>query len=142
MHNTVEGIFNALMPRMRPRTVSTIGVAALTALFTLLHFLAFHFFWYWQYWWYDIVMHGTGGAVLGSMVLWFVLFETSPPHTAFKRLSAVLAVTLIIGVAWEIFEYVVGITRGEAGYVIDTLGDLGMDVAGGLLAYLIFNRYE
>lgn len=42
---------------------------------------------------------------------------------------------MAIGGAWEIFEYVNGITFSTEGYALDTIHDLIMDAVGVTFAY-------
>lgn len=47
--------------------------------------------------------------------------------------------TVMVGLAWELFEYFAGITFNTVGdYPIDTVKDLIMDILGGYAAYLYF----
>ena len=47
---------------------------------------------------------------------------------------------IIVGVAWEVFEYVTGMYN-VANYTLDTTLDLATDVGGMLFAYLLFKKY-
>lgn len=94
---------------------------------------------YEKYWWWDIVLHG--GSALGfgliGFLFVFTLFEgdryAAPPVVvAFMALN--FAVT--IGVLWEIFEFAMdqwfGLNMQKSG-LVDTMGDLIVDVAGASL---------
>ncbi len=111
----------------------------LTILLAGLHAAAYEYYLYWSYWWYDILMHGLGGVTLASIALWFYLYQAPESFTsAYGRLTFTLAVVIILGLGWELFEFFVGsqIYQTERSYIIDTIADMGMDVAGGLMAYL------
>lgn len=96
---------------------------------------SFHFFfalpndWYWHYVWLDVPMHFLGGLWAGLAVTWglrFLGFRAS--------FMMVYAGVLLIGVAWEVYEYLVGIQR-EANYAFDTSLDLVMDSIGGIMGF-------
>lgn len=106
-----------------------------------LHFLAEAFYLYWTYWWYDWVLHFIGGLSIGLVIYW-VLFDSGlwgrRAETVLVPVLSVLTCLLLIGVAWEIMEYVYGITDShEAKYFDDVMHDLIADAAGAILAALI-----
>jgi|SRR3989344_7929937 len=112
-----------------------------SAILYFLHVMANIFSLYWIYWWYDYMMHFVAGLAGGLSTYW-VLF-----HSGFWRrqtdaiLLPVLSVVIclmIVGVAWEIFEYKNGITDAhESYYTLDVIHDLVMDFAGALAAACI-----
>ena len=109
----------------------------------VLHFIAGLFYLYWTYWWYDVLMHFLAG-VTGGLASYWVLFHSGnlfnkPQKPLFCILSVLLCV-LIAGVAWEIFEYVNGLTDSAEGYKLDTFNDLILDSAGAVLAAMIASR--
>jgi uncharacterized membrane protein YjdF len=95
-----------------------------------------HFF-YWRFWWYDIMMHFTGGILIGGLILWGIL-RVRPNVSRGNLLLMLVIGTIIVGIGWEVMEYMGGITQGEAGYVFDTVKDLIMDTLGGLVAWTVF----
>lgn len=126
---------------MHIRTVSGIGITLLSLLIALLQFCATRNFWYWEYWWFDIVMHFLGGLFVVGSYLWLVRFEA--PRIIAKHIPLFLSafvVVLVIGVAWELFEYGTGMYNA-VNYTLDTTLDLFTDGAGMLFAYFIFKRY-
>ncbi len=95
---------------------------------------------YFQFWWFDIVMHFLGGVFSGLAVLWayhYFCMRICDQRKARLFLVALMG-TLIIGVAWEVFEGVAGIHLIEAHIVSDTLMDLLMDSLGALAAFFAF----
>lgn len=118
---------------MHTRLTTLLCVAVLATVFAALQYLAFKYYFYWIYWWYDVLMHGIGGLVVGAAACWWLTHEARLT----PRLGTVLGITLLIGILWEVFEYVIGAPR-EAAYVFDTLSDIGMDLVGGLIAWRIF----
>jgi hypothetical protein len=57
-----------------------------------------------------------------------------------RRIFDVLILSLIVGVAWEVFEYVFGLLDWSAGetYWSDTMVDILMDVIGATLAVILY----
>ena len=124
------------------RTPTLIGIAALAVVMLSLHLAAYAFFFYWSVWWYDLMMHGVGGFLIGSLAAWAVAF----PLRNIVRISPMLfigIVTLFGGLMWEVFEYVVGFQNYFSStrvYTIDTVSDIAMDLLGALLAFYIFRK--
>jgi hypothetical protein len=117
---------------MRMRTPSVI--AGLLIFFTMFHFLAIHFHFYWTVWWYDIGMHVFGGFI--AALIFLFLFQAQY-QSRLSLLIISISAALIVGIAWEIFEYITGVTfTTEAAYIPDTVTDLFDDLAGGLIAYM------
>lgn len=102
------------------------------------------------YWWHDDVMHITGG-------IWAAFFSMSvfaewqrrgliSFQSRFVYMFCIIAFVFMIGVAWEWYEW------GRDEYFIrrygnprqmellDTLGDLGSDVAGAILFLVLYLR--
>ena len=103
----------------------------------MLHFLAEAYYFYWTVWWFDNLTHFLGGLIGGLVIVWF-LYDSS--H-AFKHKPTLLEASLyslfgvlIIGIAWEVFEYQAGITGFEPNYSLDTASDLVFDLLGALAA--------
>ena len=86
---------------------------------------ALEYYWYWTYWWLDIAMHLAGGVVLGLLVTTY----------GSRRFVFVLGGVLLIGLAWEAFEFALGLSITEPNFVSDTVVDLVMDLLGAALAY-------
>ncbi len=126
---------------MHQRTVSGVALALLGLVIALFQALANEYYLYWEWWWADILMHFLGGAFIAGGVLWFIRFEV--PIGLRPRVPvflATLVATLLVGVAWEVFEYVTD-SASAINYTLDTSLDIAMDVVGMLAAYLIMKRY-
>src|SRR3989344_8299829 len=119
------------------RTASGAIVALLALALAAIHALAQEYSLYWSLDWFDIPVHFLGGVVVGGAFVWFFTFEfPRMPH----RLLAVIALSLIIVVTWEVFEYTTG-TYGALHCWTDTGLDLAMDDLGVALAYASFRLY-
>ncbi len=118
-------------------TRALIGLLILSGVVFILNKVALVHFFYWRFWWYDIMMHFTGGILIGGLILWGILRVR--PNISRGSLFLMLVIgTIIVGMGWEVMEYTGGITNGEAGYAFDTVKDLINDTLGGLLAWSIY----
>jgi hypothetical protein len=111
-------------------------------LIMLLNGAALYWHLYYFIWWLDIPMHFLGG-------LWVALFSLAwlfrSPYVGSNERSPffvwmfALAVTLLVGLVWELFEFnlstIVGFSERDLG---DTLLDLVMDVAGAVSGTVFF----
>lgn len=111
---------------------------ATISVIAILHVTALSKFYYWDYWWFDILMHLLGGLWVGLFIFWFDEWIKLP----FKiNLINFLALILAVGIAWELWELMFGITlvRGDK-YVFDTILDIIMDITGGVVTYFLKNN--
>lgn len=112
----------------------------ITALVAVLDFIAMSFDLYWSLWWFDNVVHFLAGLAGGCVAVWFLfdsgLFYKKPP-TIVQSIIGAFVLLMIVGVAWEIFEYANGLTQSTESYPLDTFHDLLSDAAGSVLAGLI-----
>lgn len=96
--------------------------------------LAKSFLWYYP--WFDIPLHLAGGLTIG---LWGCSLTWRRNYTAFQAFVFILLLSFSIGVAWELFEYAMGLSiKGEPGYLLDTLGDIANDVGAALVAWVVY----
>jgi len=98
-----------------------------------LHFL------YWKLPWFDVMMHFLGGVLVAVLTL-FVLRVRGVVD--WKRIVVtVLLSLLVVGVAWEVFEYAMGVMDASLdGYVLDTTTDLIMDIFGMSVVLLVYKK--
>ena len=102
----------------------------------LLTWLAIGYSLYWRFWWFDIPMHILGGVWAGFCAAWLLARR----EESFS-LAWCIALTLFVGIAWEIFEYSEGIAMPQyLSYPLDTVKDIFMDLLGAVLAFLIARR--
>lgn len=105
-------------------------------LLALVHFIAIEFYLYWTYLWLDMPVHLLGGfcVALGFSIL--PLFRVRVP-ARMRTVGWYTLVVLAVGVAWEIFEYLSGISLVDGDiFIIDTSIDLILDMLGGVLGYV------
>jgi hypothetical protein len=107
------------------------------ALMAIIHVIASKFILYWTVGWFDNVVHFMGGFSTGLFALWIYylsgIFHPNVPTKKQIIIKSFLFV-LVIGVGWEIFEYMNGLTQSTEGYPLDTFHDLVSDLAGALIA--------
>ena len=111
-------------------------------IFLTMHYLGLRFHLYWKYDWYDIPMHIIGGFWLSLFGLWAsVRFGHIDSIVKYKSKAFFIALisAIIIGVFWEAFELVAGITStGEQRYIRDFSSDVFFTMIGGASAYFYF----
>ena len=102
-----------------------------------LNYIAGIFYFYWTLGWYDYMMHYLGGVSVALLVAWFISHKSLSWGNA---LITIFLVTMFMGGAWEVFEYVNGITFATEGYTLDTVHDLLMDALGALTVGYLYIR--
>lgn len=128
----------------RERLLRTLAI--LICLVATLHLGAIVFYLYWTFWWYDMFLHLLGGIFISLLAVWVSFFSGYlRPHLSFTTgtvLCIALGSTLAFGIGWETFERALGHTWSIEGYSLDTMSDLLLDLAGGLLGFLyVMRRY-
>jgi len=109
-------------------------LAAMAFLWT--HYLAVLGSLYWYYWWFDVLMHFWGGLLIGSGV--FVLCRLS--FVPVKPTLLLTLLTLLLATStWEVFEWYAGLYNPQT-HTIDTIQDIVLGFAGGLIAFYILKR--
>lgn len=115
-------------------TRTLIGLLILAGAVFILNEVAVENFLYWRFWWYDIMMHFLGGVVIGGIAIWMLL-RFRPDSSRRVVVVNVLTSILLVGIGWEIFEYIIDPTYAEqANIVFDTGLDLVMDTIGAFVA--------
>lgn len=88
------------------------------------------------YHWLDIPLHIMGGLVI-SLLIGLVYLMRGDIHQqdtfTFRKYFWLVWATMMIGVAWEYYEYIFKLHEVKTGVVLDTLGDLTNDLIGALL---------
>lgn len=97
------------------------------------YFLSTTFKLFWAVWWYDLVLHGSGGLAIGLLFgSCLVVRNDGIGIVLYKTLAPVILAAL----TWEYVEF-----HRKAffasNYMLDTMTDLMLGVAGGLAAALI-----
>lgn len=113
---------------------------------SILNYLGGQFYWYWTYKWFDIPVHMLGGVWVGLTALWlwshFMHLKVVKTFRM-KALGVVVFAAFFVGISWEIFELLGGITNmSDKVYWPDTIGDIVNDFVGGMLAYFAFIKIK
>jgi len=123
-----------ILERMRDDKLLHFSLGVLLII-VVLQAAAFSYSLYYLYPWYDIMMHFLGGIFVALLLVWFV-FYSRYLHVIKKTWKNVILValfgTLLVGIGWEVFEYLLDIIP-EEGYREDTTIDLIMDLLGALV---------
>lgn len=105
-----------------------IALAAAASLLAL-HVWALTDFLYWRYRWFDTPVHLLGAFAVGAFVA--ALLNRYRP-------IMYLCIVVIVAVAWELFEFELGVTGvAVADYRWDTAHDLLNDALGAIAAYVL-----
>lgn len=118
---------------MRTTLYTTLFLASLATL-ALVNSLAITFSLYWRYLWLDIPMHVLGGVTV-ALGVFFLSCVWNRVRERCLRLAPVLVCVLFVGLAWEVYEYIIGIPLIETHYTTDLITDLVMDILGGAIGY-------
>jgi len=116
---------------MKKRSLLYVGLG-LAFLVWVLNSVALNLYLYWTVGWYDVMMHFLGGLTIGVLVMWVLGFE----NRSWKNFLIAFIAVLIVGVGWEIFEYINGMTFSTEKYAEDVFHDIVMDSLGAIVAYL------
>ncbi len=90
---------------------------------------------------FDTLVHIMGGVTIGFCVI--VIADRIKVLEWWKTLAGVLLAVFVVGVFWEIFEYVNGISlvAGQS-YWPDTIKDVCMDLLGAYISYWITQFFK
>lgn len=106
------------------------------ALLFVLNEVALYLDLYWTLWWLDLAFHFMGGFAVGGLAVGLFLARGM---SFWKSASIVLLTTFLIALLWESYEFLFRDSyTGE--YIIDTLTDVILGVAGGLSSLLYAPR--
>lgn len=95
------------------------------------HLLSLSFYLYWLVPWTDSAIHMLGGAVI-FIPLYMLLRERMGIWRAFV---AAFFGLFAVDIAWEVFEYLQGLTQFEAAFWHDTLTDTVASFIGAFLSF-------
>ena len=86
---------------------------------------------YWSIFWFSALAHFLGGLWAGIFGAWLLEFRGISRSFLFC-----IAVALLLGIFWEMFELVIGATHFPAD-TVDTVQDIYMDIIGGVAGALV-----
>ena len=110
-------------------------------LLAVTHYLALELHLYWRYLWLDMPIHLLGGAVVA---LGYLSVKDFMPHWSDRwfQIVVVAGFVFVIAILWEIFEFAIGVEFDQDRYLFDTLSDLFIGFAGGLVGYFVGSRIQ
>ncbi len=105
--------------------------------------------------WIDIPMHFGGGLAIGTLALaaWEAIIKqvefnksVGPKIKMLTYALGILGLVALVGIAWEWYEFIYDSYASQVSLVYrpaqmglgDTMADLGFDLLGGLLAFVLF----
>ncbi len=117
-----------------------------------IHFLGMEYGIYWDYPQFDIVTHTGGGLAMGlvaiagiKLLIDRITFQRQVPVfvQVLFSLFLVLGFVALVGIAWEWYEFIFDVYASRVSVqfrplqmgLMDTMGDLFCDLAGGAIAY-------
>lgn len=110
-------------------------------LVSILHWVASSEGYYWTVEWYDFMMHFLGGVWVALFSLWISGMRYGHLIKPFVKGWNLVFVTIIVGIAWELFEVALGFNDTTMqGYFGDTTQDLIMDVLGVAFVILMYKK--
>lgn len=119
-------------------------LAALVLFIFFFNLVATYLHLFFLIWWLDIPVHILGGlwVALTTLVVYYRSeYVARKDHSPLFAISVALCSALIIGLFWEVYEFVVDRAMATNDLQLgDTLKDLCDDLFGGALAAWIFVR--
>ena len=114
-------------------------MAKLVFFIFILNFIAGKLSWYISIWYFDMPMHFLGGVFVGLLSIYLSKYiKLDFFNLNFKKqLLYIFLFTLIVGVGWEIFEFIFNnVIGGQYFNTLDTISDICFDLAGGFFSFL------
>ncbi len=103
--------------------------------------LALKFYWYSLVWYFDVIMHTLGGVWVGFF-FFYVFSRKGEVPQGFKFIFKIILGVIVVGVLWEVYEYVVlNYIGGTPWDIVDSSSDIVFDTLGAILACLYFKQF-
>ena len=106
-----------------------------------------YFSWYSGVWWYDMLMHFSGGIMIGTVALLFAFalkFDWFGQPSA-PKYGRILLMALFAIIFWEGMEFSLSSIGGDEFHVLDSISDMMLGTAGTLFVLsrstLLENKY-
>ncbi len=114
--------------------ITTIIFLIAFSVLAVIHKIAMTLSLYWHFSWFDIPVHAFGGMIVA--LGFFTLRDLKLFPNKWLTLSRVFLLTLLITIAWELFEFLAGVPR-DAAFVSDTILDICMGLSGSIIGFYI-----
>lgn len=93
-----------------------------------------YFSWYSGIWWYDMLMHFSGGLMIGTVALLFAFSLRfnwfGQPST--PRYGRIILLTLFAVLFWEGIEFSLSTVGGDEFHFLDSFSDMLLGMSGAL----------
>jgi len=117
----------------------------LIAVILVAHFIAVWYLLYPKFFWLDIVLHLIGGIAVALFVVIYFGDRLNATNSIVFIIISLIAWTVFAGVLWEFFEWgfdnfvatPYDLPYSQPG-LDDTMGDLAMDILGGLVVAILY----
>ncbi len=109
----------------------------------IINWVAVYLYLYWTIWWFDMFVHFSAGACVAMASILFYFFYTKKSLPSIRTtLKVAIFGAIAVGVLWEIYELIFGITSLSDGvdFYLDTGSDLLTDLSGGIIGSLYAHR--
>ena len=120
------------------RIFHIVAFAVLAAVIGYLQFISIERDLYWTIWWMDVLLHFLAGIFIAYAVLLVNFSIYGWRGIERGDLKKMFWTILLVGIGWEIFEYVNKIIDPE-NYWTDTFIDIAMDFLGALSVYVFMS---
>ena len=116
-------------------------------------FIFLHFFlgetadYYNRFWWFDLLLHGSSGILIGMVgfvIIYFFLYTNRINANPFIIVVFSVSFSLAAGAIWEIFEFMIDLFFGfnmQRTGLVDTMTDLIVDFVGACVVGIGVYRY-
>lgn len=93
-----------------------------------------YFSWYSSIWWYDILMHFSGGLMIGTIAILFSFTKILPwfGTSANPKYPRIISGIFLAIVIWEILEFGLSTIGGDSFYILDSVSDMALGLSGAL----------
>ncbi len=103
-----------------------------------------YFSWYSSVWWYDILMHFTGGLMVGTVALLFSFTPIFPwfgtPHK--PKYWLIISIIISVIIFWEILEFSLSSIGGDSFIFLDSVSDMCLGLSGSLFVLASSLKFE
>ena len=120
---------------------------------SLTTFIFLHFFlgetadYYNRFWWFDLLLHGSSGILIGMVgfvIIYFFLYTNKITANPLMIVIFSVSFSLAAGAIWEIFEFMIDLFFGfnmQKTGLVDTMSDLIVDFLGACIVGIGVYRY-
>ena len=105
----------------------------------IVYLLNLKFFWDSLLWYFDMGVHFLSGLWVGMFFL-YVLSTKNPILLSLKSFLKITLLVLIIGILWELFQYIMNIISTTPFDPVDSTSDVIFDLLGSALSFFYYAK--